>query len=89
MRYMLRWWETMGRPERIVAMALVTSGVVGMVNSTVWAIATSYMAHEKARVAIAAAQAAGAEATAPPAPANGDHEQFTGLARTNMPTNRR
>lgn len=89
MRYMLRWWETMGRPERIVAMALVTGGIVGMVNSTVWAIAASYMAHEKARVAIAAAPAAGAEAIAPPAPANGDHEQFTGLARTNMPTNRR
>jgi len=89
MRYMLRWWETMGRPERIVAMALVTGGVVGMVNSTVWAIAASYMAHEKARVAIAAAQAAGAEAIAPPPPANGDHEQFTGLARTNVPINRR
>ncbi len=76
MRYMLRWWETMGRPERIVAMALVTGGIVGMVNSTVWAIAASYMAHEKASVAIAAAQAAGAEAIAPP-PANDDHEQFT------------
>lgn len=56
MRYMLRWWETLGRPERIVAMSLAVGGVVTVANSTVWAIAVSYMTHEKAKVALVAAQ---------------------------------
>lgn len=52
MRTFLRWWETLDRPERIVAMSLVTGGVVTITNSTVWAIATCYMAHQKALVAL-------------------------------------
>ena len=56
MRYMLRWWETLGRPERIVAMSLAVGGAVAVANSTVWAIAVSYMTHEKAKVALVAAQ---------------------------------
>lgn len=56
MRYMLRWWETLGRPERIVAMSLAVGGAVAVTNSTIWAVAVSYMTHEKTKVALAAAQ---------------------------------
>lgn len=56
MRYMLRWWETLGRPERIVAMSLAVGGAVATTNSTVWAIAVCYMTRQKTRVALAAAQ---------------------------------
>ncbi len=63
MRYMLRWWETLGRPERIVAMSLAVGGAVAVTNSTVWAIAVSYMAHQKAKVALAAAQSGATAAT--------------------------
>ncbi|MGZ3583019.1 MAG: hypothetical protein ACXWQR_08235 [Ktedonobacterales bacterium] len=56
MRYMLRWWETLGRPERIVAMSLAVGGTVAVANSTVWAIAVCYMTHQKTKAAIAAAQ---------------------------------
>jgi hypothetical protein len=53
MRYVLRWWETLGRPERIVAMSLAAGSVVAITNSTVWAVAVSYMAKQKAHAAIA------------------------------------
>jgi hypothetical protein len=53
MRYFLRWWETLGKAERIVAMSLATGGVVAIVNSMAWAIAVSYMERQKALVAIA------------------------------------
>ncbi|HEV2459539.1 MAG TPA: hypothetical protein VGS80_14370 [Ktedonobacterales bacterium] len=53
MRYFLRWWETLGKAERIVAMSLATGGVVAIVNSTAWAIAVSYMERQRALVAIA------------------------------------
>lgn len=69
MRYMLRWWETLGRPERIVAMSLAVGGTVAITNSTVWAIAVCYMTRQKASVALAAAQnetAAAIRATATP-----------------------
>lgn len=58
-RTFLRWWETLGRPERIVAMSLATGGVVAITNSTVWAAATCYMARQKALVALRAADARG------------------------------
>ena len=45
----------MAARERIVAMSLVAGGVVAMVNSTVWAAATCFMAYQKARVRIAEA----------------------------------
>jgi hypothetical protein len=54
MPYLLRWWETLGRPERIVAMSLAAGSVVAITNSTVWAVAVSYMVHQKARVVLAA-----------------------------------
>ena len=52
MRTFLRWWETLSRPERIVAMSLATGGIVGITNSTVWAIAVCYMTRQKAEVAM-------------------------------------
>ncbi len=52
MRYFVRWWETLGRAERIVAMSLATGGLVAMVNSTGWAVAVAYMARQKALAAI-------------------------------------
>ena len=56
MRYMLRWWETLGRPERIVAMSLAVGGAVAVTNSTVWAIAVCYMTRQKTKVALVAAR---------------------------------
>lgn len=53
MRYALRWWETLGKSERIVAMSLTAGSIVAISSSTVWAVAASYMAKQKARVAIA------------------------------------
>lgn len=57
MRTFVRWWETLGRPERIVAMSLATGGVVAIANSTTWAIAVCYMTRQKALVAMAARHA--------------------------------
>lgn len=57
MRTFLRWWETLGRPERIVAMSLAAGSVVAITNSTVWAAATCYMARQKALVALRSADA--------------------------------
>jgi hypothetical protein len=51
-RYLLRWWETLGRPERIVALSIGLAAPVAIVNSGVWAIAVCYMAHQKAKVEI-------------------------------------
>lgn len=69
-RTFLRWWETLGRPERIVAMSLATGGVVAVTNSTIWAVAVCYMVRQKSLVALHArrdpevtsAEAANAEA---------------------------
>jgi len=52
-RLALRWWDTLRSSERIVAMSLVTGGVVAIVNSTVWAVATCFMSYQRARAAIA------------------------------------
>ena len=61
MRQVARWWETLGRPDRLVAMSLAAGGVVAIVNSTVWAVAVSYMARQKALVALAREQLPAAE----------------------------
>lgn len=61
MRHVVRWWETLGRPERIVAMSLAAGGAVAIVNSAVWAVAVSYMARQKALVALAREQLPAAE----------------------------
>jgi hypothetical protein len=52
MRYFVRWWETLGRAERIVALSIGLSAPVAIINSTVWALAVAYMVHEKSRVEI-------------------------------------
>ncbi len=52
MRYFVRWWETLGRAERIVALSIGLSAPVAIINSTVWAVAVAYMVHEKSRVEI-------------------------------------
>jgi hypothetical protein len=54
MRTFLRWWETLGRPERIVAMSLTAGSVVAIANSTTWAVAVCYMTRQKALVAMRA-----------------------------------
>ena len=62
MRNFLRWWNTLDRPERIVAMSLVAGTVISVVNSTTWAIAASYMTHQKTKVALAAQREASTSA---------------------------
>lgn len=57
MRSLSRSWDILSPRERIVAMSLVVGGSVAIVNSTVWALAASFMSYQKARVAIAEAQA--------------------------------
>jgi hypothetical protein len=47
MRYLTRWWEGMGKAERITAMSLATGALIAIVNSTVWAIASSYMVRRR------------------------------------------
>jgi hypothetical protein len=47
MRYLTRWWEGMGKTERITAMSLATGALIAIVNSTVWAIASSYMVRQR------------------------------------------
>jgi hypothetical protein len=49
-RYFLRWWETLGRAERIVALSIGLGAPIAVINSTVWAVAVAYMVHEKSRV---------------------------------------
>ena len=69
MRYALRWWETLGKSERIVAMSLAAGSVISITSSTVWAVAASYMVKQRARVAIATSAAQHDE---PPAPIGAD-----------------
>jgi hypothetical protein len=84
MRYMLRWWETLGRPERIVAMSLAVGGTVAVANSTVWAIAVCYMTHQKTKAAIAAAQH-GTTTVATSATAAPVHSAAVGTATDSAP----
>lgn len=62
-RNLTRWWETLGRPERIVALSIGLAAPIAIINSTVWAIAVCYMAHERARVEIERLRAHAAEQT--------------------------
>ncbi|HLJ82054.1 MAG TPA: hypothetical protein VKT52_11240 [Ktedonobacterales bacterium] len=52
MRTFLRWWETLGRPERIVAMSLTAGSIVAVANSLTWAVAACYMTRQKAQVSM-------------------------------------
>lgn len=53
MRYFIRWWETLGRAERIVALSIGLTAPIAIINSTVWAVTIAYIAHERTRVALA------------------------------------
>lgn len=48
-----RVWKGMTSSERIVAMSLVAGGVIAIVNSSVWAAATCFIAYQRARVRVA------------------------------------
>ena len=52
MRTFLRWWETLSRPERIVAMSLTAGSIVAVANSLTWAVAACYMTRQKAQVSM-------------------------------------
>jgi hypothetical protein len=68
MRYFVRWWETLGRAERIVALSIGLSAPIAIINSTVWAVAVAYMAHKKSAVEIERIRA-----QAHASPRDGDH----------------
>lgn len=52
-----RGWDSMKQPERIVAMSLAAGSIVGIVNSTVWAVAVCFMSYQKTRVRLAEVEA--------------------------------
>lgn len=52
MRGFVRWWETLGRADRIVALAIGLSAPILIIDSAVWAAAVAYIVHEKSRVEI-------------------------------------
>ena len=61
-----RWWDSLGRAERIVAISLGFSAPIAIINSTVWAVAVTVMqvSRQRARVEIERVRAAAAhEAT--------------------------
>lgn len=51
-----RIWKTMTQSERIVAMSLVAGGLIAITNSTVWAVATCYIANQRTRARLAQSQ---------------------------------
>ncbi len=57
MRYLSRSWEGMTSRERIVAMSLVTGGVIAIINSSVWAVAVCYITRQRSLVKLAQAEA--------------------------------
>ncbi|MBF6590422.1 MAG: hypothetical protein IVW57_07800 [Ktedonobacterales bacterium] len=56
MRLLSRAWDSMSSTERIVGMAVTAGSVVAIANSTIWAVAVSYMRHQKMRVELARIQ---------------------------------
>jgi hypothetical protein len=59
-----RWWDSLGRAERIVAISLGLSAPIAIINSTVWAVAVTVMqvSRQRARVEIERVRAAAHEA---------------------------
>ncbi|HEV2237801.1 MAG TPA: hypothetical protein VGR57_14170 [Ktedonobacterales bacterium] len=49
-----RWWDSLGKAERIVAISVGLSAPIAIINSTVWAIAVTVMhvTRQRARVEI-------------------------------------
>ena len=87
MRTFLRWWETLSRPERIVAMSLTAGSIVAVANSLTWAVAACYMMRQKAQVSMWQAtrnpsttqNVAGASAGETEAPAAPNHRSDVSL----------
>jgi hypothetical protein len=53
-----RWWDSLGKTERIVAISLGLSAPIAIINSTVWAIATMYIVRQRTQVEIERVRAA-------------------------------
>lgn len=45
----LVYWMGLSRAERLATLAIVTGGLIAIINSTAWAFAVSYMARQKTR----------------------------------------
>jgi hypothetical protein len=58
MAHFNRWWDSLGKAERIVAISLGLSAPIAIINSTVWAIATMYIVRQRTRVDLERARAA-------------------------------
>ena len=52
MRGFVRWWETLGRADRIVALSIGLSAPILIIDSAVWAAAVAQIVDEKTRVEI-------------------------------------
>lgn len=65
MHHFMRWWETLGHAERIVTLSIGLSAPIAIINSTVWAVASAYMVHERSRVEIERLHAQVAQAALP------------------------
>ena len=48
-RPLFHWWTHLRQSERIVTMSLLVGGIVAVINSTAWAIATSYMSRQRTK----------------------------------------
>jgi hypothetical protein len=61
-----RWWDSLGRAERIVAISLGLSAPIAIINSTVWAVAVTVMqvSRQRTRVEIERARTAAAHEAA-------------------------
>jgi hypothetical protein len=64
MAHFNRWWDSLGKAERIVAISLGLSAPIAIINSTVWAIATMYIVRQRTRVDLERARAASLRAEA-------------------------
>ena len=82
MRNFLRWWNMLDRPERIVAMSLAAGTVISIVNSTTWAIAVSYMTHQKTKVALSNQRDASSAAATSDGERTADLPPLNGLSAT-------
>ena len=79
MRFFLRWWDTLDRPERIVAMSLVAGGTIAITNSVTWAVAVCYITRQKTHAKIAVSQATDASDRTPRAAPVTDRMRATGF----------
>lgn len=87
MRHVMRWWETLGRSERIVALSIGLAAPVAIANSTVWAIAVCYMVRQKTLVEIERVRTHAVDAAAePPPPGAPEHAPDARCSAAQSPT---